>query len=463
MSDLRDSNQEAVRRCPTCDSVVADDALRCIMCGTELPPVPPEPEPEPESSADAAETAVSATPSAAEEPADPTAAEAAAAPRETAVSPHKPVPDVVESVMRERKSSRAFWIATAVVMILLAAGAFYLRNNAQDIALALVPTLTPAPAPPTITPTYTPPATETPPPSATPTFTPTPAPTETPRPTRVHSVASGETLFGLSLFYRIAAPSIAEANGLAPDSALQVGQNLVIPWPTATPPLESLVLEINGETAIADTTDCQIYTIQPGDSVYGLATQFNVPAEAIVAVNRLTEESIQLIQPGDAFCIPEVVFSDTLPPTPGPSPTPTATSFPVGPELLYPINETAVDPPDVPLMLQWVAVKDLAPDEWYMVELADLAQLDTPPLRGFTRDSSFQIPAEWRPVAEQADSHRLRWRVSIVRVTGERSDGQFIYTFGGRASEDAFFTWQGATPTPIPTPTPLPTATPTPE
>jgi hypothetical protein len=41
-----------------------------------------------------------------------------------------------------------------------------------------------------------------------------------------------------------------------------------------------------------------------------------------------------------------------------------------------------------------------------------------------------------------------------VQVTGRRSDGSFTYTFGGRDSADAFFTWLGA----VPTSTPLPTA-----
>jgi hypothetical protein len=105
-----------------------------------------------------------------------------------------------------------------------------------------------------------------------------------------------------------------------------------------------------------------------------------------------------------------------------------------------------------------MAVKDLAENEYYMVELLDMDVLDALPFRGFTRDNSFQIPSSWRPV--EPESHQMRWKVSIVQVTGQRSDGEFIYTYGGRSSEDGFFSWLGAVPTPTPTPTPLPTNTP---
>lgn len=349
-----------------------------------------------------------------------------------------------------------------VTILLLGVGALFLRERGPQISAALVPTPPPLLPTASFTPTASPQPTDTPPPTETPTQTPTAAPTDTPQPPRVHSVASGETLYGLSLLYRISAASIAAENNMAADAPLQVGQNLAIPWPTATPPLESVVLQVNEETAIADVTDCQMYALEPGDSVYGLAAKFNIPAEAIIAVNRLTDETIQYLQPGDTFCIPQVVFSDQLPPTPGPTLTPSLTPFPAGPELLYPVAEAVIDPPEEGVSLQWVAVKDLAPDEWYMVELTDMDVLDGLPYRDFTRDTSFTVPADWRPVVSGSEAHRLRWRVSIVKVTGQRSDGAFIYTFGGRSSEDAFFTWLGATPTPTPTPTPLPTATPLP-
>lgn len=116
-----------------------------------------------------------------------------------------------------------------------------------------------------------------------------------------------------------------------------------------------------------------------------------------------------------------------------------------------------IDPPDGLVTLQWTAVKDLEESEWYMVEMTDLDDLDSLPRRGFTRDTSLQLPSSWRPSV--VESHQLRWQVSIVRVIRYRSDGLPIYSYGGESSEESLFTWLGA----VPTATPRPTETPTPQ
>jgi LysM repeat protein len=329
-------------------------------------------------------------------------------------------------------------------------------QNPAVASLAIFPTETPLPPTITWTPTWTPLASETSPPTETPTITPTPRPTETPQPPRSHTVASGETLFGISLRYGVSMESIADASGLPADAALQVSQQLLIPWPTATPPLTAVEVEIGGETVIADPTDCQVYEIRNGDTFFGIAAGQRIDLRALMAANRLTEQSV--LQPGDTICIPKIIRGGVLPPTPGPSPTPSPTEPPAGASLLYPIEGAEVTLADEPLFLQWVAVKDLAEDEQYMVELTDLSAVDSHPIRGFTRQNSFQVPGSWRPTVPEA--HLMRWRVTIVRVVGERRDGSFIYTFLGRSSQDAYFTWVGAVPTPTPTasPTPVPTA-----
>ena len=320
----------------------------------------------------------------------------------------------------------------------------YMRLSAanwREPMRASPPSGSPPPAPST----RPPPRTRRPPgvwPPSSPPVCATPAPTSTPREPRAHTVAAGETLFGLSLLYRITADSIAQANNFDLNTPIQSGQSLIIPWPTATPPLESVLLTINGEQVMADATNCEIITIQSGDSAYGLSAVKGVPLEAIIAVNRQTQESIQLLQPGDTLCIPRILYGDTIPPTAGPSPTPSLTPPPAGPALLDPPNGASFDATAEPIVLQWLAVKDLAADEWYMVELRDADDRDSLPHRGFTRDQSFRVPAEWRPAADGA--RRMEWRVSIVQVTGRRSDGGFIYAFRGTAGAASYFTWQGA-------------------
>ncbi len=252
--------------------------------------------------------------------------------------------------------------------------------------------------------------------------------------------AAGETLFGLSLLYRVSADSIAAANEFDLNAPIQSGQSLVIPWPTATPPLESVLLEINGEPVMADATNCEIITIQDGDSAYALSAIRGVPIEVIIAVNRQTMESIALLQPGDTLCIPRILYGDTIPPTAGPSPTPSLTPPPSGPALLYPADGTTFTADAGPIVVQWAAVKDLGEDEWYMVEVRDMDDRDSLPHRGFTRDQSLRLPDEWRP--SDAGQRQMQWQVSIVAVTGRRSDGGFIYTFRGTAGAPSTFFWE---------------------
>lgn len=446
------------RRCPSCDTVVAADATLCLMCGTQLEPVvtkqeaveePPivqvdSPIPEKEPEALPPETS----------PDIPTFKRVAPAPT-TAVPD---APDVVESVMRERQTPLVLGLTAVFFAIILVVGGLVLQYQGGEVSMVIAPSVTPIPATVTFTPTWTPLPTETSPPTVTPSITPTPAPTDTPRPPRFHTVSSGETLIGISLIYRIDPEAIAAANGLSASTQVQVAQELSIPWPTPTPPLQIIAALINGETVLVDPTGCDLYQVQNGDSIVGIASRFGVPFELLAEVNRIADPS--LLQPGDPVCIPEIVYGQALPPTPGPSPTPTNTLPPPGPQLLYPVANTVVDSVSQEIVLQWTAVKPLAENEMYMVELTNIDDLDSLPHRGFSRDTAFRVPFEWRPTTTEL--FLMRWRVSIVQVTGTRSDGLPIYTFGGTSSADAFFSWQGAIPTATPTPTQTPTAIPTP-
>jgi LysM repeat protein len=338
---------------------------------------------------------------------------------------------------------------TAVAFVITAFLGALVLEFGGPVQLALLPTVTPVPPTPSFTPTVTLPPTEAPPPSSTPQPTGTPHTTATLQPPRAHAVAEGETLFGLSLIYNVAMESIASLNGFSLESPIQSGQQLQIPWPTATPPLEPIAVDINGEIVIADPTDCQRYLIQEGDAISVIAARENINMDLLMRVNRLTEQSI--VQPGDTICIPEIIHGDILPPTPGPSPTPAPTGVPIGPRPLYPPSGAHFETAE-PLVLQWIAIKDLEPDESYMVEMTDVSEVGLHPYRGFTRQTSFRVPPSWRPQEERV--HDFEWRVTIVRITGQRADGSLIYSFGGRPGTASSLSWLGAIPTPTPTATP---------
>lgn len=370
--------------------------------------------------------------------------------------PETIVADTFVSVMHERQSPIVLWITGFFIIILVVIGSLVWQNAPPVADIALFPTITPFPPTATHTPTVTIPPSETPTASLTPSLTPPPTATETPQPPREHPVTAGETLYVLSLFYDVSIQSIADANGIAPDTPIQLDSTILVPWPTATPPLTAIETEINGEPVIADPIDCERAEIQEGDSIVSVAVQYRVDFNVLLEVNRLTEESI--LRPGDTVCIPAIIVGGFLPPTPGPSPTPSPTGFPAGPTLLYPPNNTTITDSNTTLILQWLAVKDLEPDEWYMVQVTNMDDVTAPPQRAFTRDNTFTVPSSWRPIT--VEEYDFKWHISIVRVTGQRQDGSFIYAFGGRNSQENTFTWLGAIPTATPTPTPSPIATP---
>jgi len=444
MNDIRDSSSESphldadTRRCQSCDSVIEDHASNCPICGVlylesggeyDSSSVETEeygdddgngdvqPEGDPENSIDKPEL-------------------------------------IIESRMQEKRSAFTTFLLLGLI-VFFAVAALWVLQNPGGISLALIPTATSIAPTQTLTPTWTPLPTDTSVPESTATMTPVPAPSDTPQNPRLHQVVAGENLFSLSLRYGVTLDSIAEMNGIPSNSGLQVAQQIIIPWPTATPPLARVAVEVGGETIVADPAECSMYEIKSGDTFFAISARERVPLEALMAVNRLTEQSI--LQPGDAICIPNIIRGGVLPPTPGPSPSATVTEPPPGPQLLYPLREANIKPSDEPLFLQWVAVKTLAEDEWYMVEFTDITNVDAYPNRAFTRQTSLQIPSDWRFTIPEI--HRYRWVVQIINVTGERLDGSFIYTFGGNRSEDAYFNWVGA----IPTATPSPSITPTQE
>jgi LysM repeat protein len=416
-------------RCPHCDAVLDSRAGHCLLCGATIKAPAPAKSPAP------------AKPAAAKP--EPPPKKAAPTQKATVSPPNRPLfrPLPTAATKRPRPQYIGAWLGPLIFTVVIALAFVFVWQNQAAAEPTAVADITPTPSPsPTVTAahTLTPEPTATDAPSLTPTITPTPAPTDTPQPPRVHRVRANETLYGLAFTYSVSVASITELNELGPNQAIRVDEDLLIPWPTPTPPLAPIAVEIRGETIIADPTDCEQYVIQSGDNLFAVAANLRIPLVALQQVNRLTDQS--LIRPGDTLCIPRLIRGGILPPTPGPSPTPTMTLPPPGPQLLFPPRDATITHPDGPGMLQWAHVKALMADEYYMVELVNLSHADSRPYRAFTRDTAVRIPLALRP--ESGQTELFRWRVTIVRVTGQRADGQFTYTYGGNPSIEALFYWQ---------------------
>jgi LysM repeat protein len=103
--------------------------------------------------------------------------------------------------------------------------------------------------------------------------------------TTVHIIQSGDTIYALALRYLTSVAAIIAANpGLSPN-VLYIGQPICIPRVVSCP---------RGK----------IYTVQPGDTLFLIATRFDVSFGALAEFNPGLDPN--LIFPGQRICIPPV-------------------------------------------------------------------------------------------------------------------------------------------------------------
>jgi LysM repeat protein len=105
-----------------------------------------------------------------------------------------------------------------------------------------------------------------------------------------YTVKSGDTLLGIALSLDIAWEDLAAANDLTEDTFLQIGQELAVPG--AEPTLMS------AKTSGASRT----HRVQAGDTIYGIALQYDVEMQDLLRLNDLDEDT--LLQLDQALVLP---------------------------------------------------------------------------------------------------------------------------------------------------------------
>jgi LysM repeat protein len=246
------------------------------------------------------------------------------------------------------------------------------------------------------------------------------SPTSTPAPTRflTHYVKAGENLTSIATDYGTTVEAIVEANQIEDPRSLRTGQELIIPLagsvggPTPVP---------GAPTAPPHGTEVVVHVVQPGESLLGIALEYDTSVEVIMAANNIAEA--QWIFAGQELIIP--LGTPTPVPTPTPRPTPTPTPGPpyAAPDLLDPAEGEIFRGEEADIVLNWASVGILAEDEWYILRL----RLMTEPIYQhpsvWTKVTSWRVPASLYPPAK-VESHLFRWDVTVVRHTGTRPDGQ---------------------------------------
>jgi len=101
-----------------------------------------------------------------------------------------------------------------------------------------------------------------------------------------HTVQSGDTLWGISREYQISVDEIRRLNNMS-DASLSLGQRLQVSIDSPS---------YGGNTAAASSPNTSIYTVQAGDSLWRIATKFNISTNELKALNGLTSNALSLGQ-----------------------------------------------------------------------------------------------------------------------------------------------------------------------
>jgi membrane-bound lytic murein transglycosylase D len=107
---------------------------------------------------------------------------------------------------------------------------------------------------------------------------------------RVHIVRSGQSLWSISRNYGVTTKALARWNGIAPIDTLSVGQKLVI-WTNGKSVAKTVSIN---QTRPSNALHALRYTVRKGDSLYLIASRFNIRVADIKRWNRVGK----YLQPG---------------------------------------------------------------------------------------------------------------------------------------------------------------------
>jgi N-acetylmuramoyl-L-alanine amidase len=123
-----------------------------------------------------------------------------------------------------------------------------------------------------------------------------------------HTVAPGETLWGIAYANNLATSAVAAANGLSPEARVVAGTNLTIPAPGQAPvPPVTPAPSSPGTTSAPAASGGGGYRVQPGDTLSAIAARQGVGLSSLAAANGLKVDgwvisgtTLKLPAPGSA-------------------------------------------------------------------------------------------------------------------------------------------------------------------
>ncbi|PWH16481.1 MAG: hypothetical protein DDG60_04095, partial [Anaerolineae bacterium] len=233
-----ETSNPTTKICPTCGTRLAENAARCLVCGTELTPI---------------------------------------------VEPKKNA-GVSAGRMPEITLSLPTALGLMVLLIAISAVLVFVALRAAGERLPAAPANGPtATITPTPTLTFTP----------TIALTNTPVPTDTPLPPFEYTVGPNDTCLGIAAQFNVSLNSIIILNNLSTQCLLSVGQKIKIPYPTATPP-PAPTSTLEPAQATLQACEKVIITVQQNDTLSSISANYNVPPDAIKSYNSLSTDTVFL-------------------------------------------------------------------------------------------------------------------------------------------------------------------------
>ena len=297
-----------------------------------------------------------------------------------------------------------------------------------------------------------------------------PSPTVTPtRGPCTQKARAGDTLSGLAarcgIYTQSAIATILSLNHMTDPGQLQVGQTIVIPWPTATGPAPT---NPPGATIAAGGVfptstlppGLKWYTVLKDDDAISIAYRFHTTIKTLHDLNpELTSRFSQCdygLAAGGSSCtvqlgvgeqlrVPIPLPTATLSPTPNGSETATPSITPTfnAPYLVGPGDNMLFGPVEFPV-LRWGASDRLGAGQTYILTVTDITANKI--YRVSTTDLSFQVPLDWQP--NDGTRHEYQWSVSVSMVssTDTNSTPNLNATPAGNifTTKNRSFTWQGS-------------------
>jgi LysM repeat protein len=319
--------------CPVCGTRLAENATRCVVCGSEFSPTPKR-----------------------------------KAKSEKAVQgAHMPV------------LTLRLPVALGLLALFLVIGAGALYFSLKGGGLIQSPTISPTPS---TTPTLTLTPTET--------LVPTDTPTLTLEPPTEYTVKSGDNCGTIAGLFGSSVSAIINLNGLnSTCTNLSIGQVIKVPLPTATPPPPPTATL---ESAAATRAACQVvlYTVQQGDTLSKISVSYGVSMQAIRDRNGLSTNSVFIDQKIEIPLCERAA-------TPGPSPTPTIPPPYAAPNLLLPADGSQFTLANDSIVLQWASIGTLRENEAYQVTVLVVTGGTGRKDVQYVTDTKYIVPVTLRP------------------------------------------------------------------